>query len=452
MLLPGFPIPILGGANKPLIIASTTAGQSNSTSGVRSVSVSYPIGTQPGDLVVALATASGNGTLSDLAPRVVIPPEGWAPVVSAGARGIQTTGTGIAWQSAMRVAQSGDAGFTWQARSAHRLNVTLVTIRGAALPLDAVSHGIATAGGTLAGLTVSAQLATLLMMGGFSNANSTEPSITGPSGSIELLNYTQNSGHNGGLVNWMGYQYDVPAGGTGNKVWTEDSASNILAMLSLTYGSAGAWLYDSDVFTTSGSFEVPIDVTEVNILCVGAGGRNWPGTSGGQGGGGACAWSNGVAVTPGEALTVNVGQSLTWNTHNTDDCASYVKRGGTTLVLADYGRPATPTASPGVGIPGAGGLTTNSVGDSRVAGISGDNATNRGGQCGTPFGYMSAPPTNSRGIGLGVSGVYLTQVVGAAGGGANQHSSSDLDGSRGIVIISWGRNRGFGLTGGQRFI
>lgn len=448
----GLPIPIFGGSlsiQSPRIVASQSFGQSNATSGFRSVSVSYPSGTEPGDLVVALATAAGNATLSSSTFRAISGPEGWAPVTSSGsARNIQTTTGAIAWQTLMRVAQPGDNNFTFQAFNSNRLNVSLVVIRGAALPLDAISHSVVTSGGTLSGLTVLAERATLLLLGGFANNSTADPSVTGPGTAAEILSYTQASGHQGGSRNWAGHEYDVPAGATGNRVWTENSTSNILAMLSLASGSPGAWLYDKATIGVSTMFEVPEGVTSANILCIGAGGRNWPGTSGGQGGGGACAWSNGVPVTPGELLTVNVGQSLAWNTHNTDDCASYVKRGGTTLVLADYGRPATPTASPGVAIPGAGGLSTNSVGDSRVAGTSGDNAANTGGQCGTPYGY-TASAANQFGIGISAIGTFMQSDYGGIGAGANQLPSQDRAGSTGGVIITWGRNRSFGQSGGR---
>lgn len=448
MLLPGFPIPILGATNKPLIVASRTFGQSSSSSGSRSVNVSYPVGTQPGDLVIALASASGNATLSTINYRTIIPPEGWAPVTSSGAaRGIQTSTGEVGWHSMMRVAQPSDSAFQFSATNSHRLNVTLVTVRNAGLPLDAVSHGTATNLGTLPGLTVSSSIATLLLMGAFSNSTTTEPSITGPSSATELLNYTQNSGHPGGLVNWMGYEEDVGAGATGSRVWGENSASNVLAMLAIAAGTPSPWLYDKKIFTAPQSWQVPDGVTSVNILCVGSGGHGRAGSFGGQGGGGACAYSNNVPVTPLETLDVGVGVSLGENSHNTDACASYVRRGGVNLVLADYGKPAVrdPLSFPDVSIPGSGGAAANSIGDSLFSGTGGNSSTNNGGHAGMPFSHPISTTNMGRGLNTGsLSSLVMTATEGGHGAGSYQTSSDSVPGSDGVVIITWGLNRGFG--------
>ena len=452
-MLPGFPIPIMGGGlhGSPQVIGVRAFGQSGPISGARSVSVQHPVGWEPGDLIIALAVCSGNEPPSAFLIRTVVGPEGWAPIsTQAQARVAVTSGvttTGV--QILMRVAQAGDTTFSFLARACHRLNVTLMAVRGAKLPIDAVSMSRG-AGGTVGSADVVAELATLLLVGGFGANMSADPIVSGPVSATQLLSYAQGTGDPGGLRNWMGVEYDVAAGSTGSRVWTENSASNTLAMVAVENGIPGPWLY-GQARPELGTWKVPAGVTSVNILCVGAGGRSWQGTFGGQGGGGACAYTNGVAVTPGETLFVTVGESLAYNTHNTDECASYVRRGSTRLVLADYGRPAQPTGSPGFATPGERGLSTNCIGDVKISGGAGENTNNNGGQGATPYGFTPMV-AGAPGMGIGFQGqTFMQSTYGGYGGGAAQSEFSAPAGAPGLVIITWGMNRSFGLHGG-RFI
>lgn len=450
----GFPIPIFGhdGALLAEVIASQSYGQTSATSGSRVVDVSYPTGTEPGDLVIALAAAMGSSAPTFSSQRFIAPPEGWAPIAPSGARVIEISNPGVVWCSSMRVAQPGDSIFSFIANAANRLNVSLVTIRGAALPLDAVSHGIRTSGGTHSGLTVVGEHALLLLLGAFGNSSSVTPSVTGPGTSTEILSYSQGGSNPGGLVTWMGYEQDLPSGATGSRVWTRNSESNVMALLSLVAGSTGAWNYNKQVYTSSGTynFEVPSGVTSVNILCIGSGGCSYPGApgfAGGSGGGGAFAYSNGVSVTPGETLHVNVGQSLAYGSQNTAACASYVSRSGTPLVLADYGK-STSSAVAG----GAGGSGASSIGDVKGSGGNGNIIDGTGGSIGAFFSLPSTP-TGSSGQGLSPSlSTVLSTTAGGRGAGARQHLSNAVTGGDGIVIITWGMNRAFGVAGAERII
>jgi hypothetical protein len=71
----------------------------------------------------------------------------------------------------------------------------------------------------------------------------------------------------------------------------------------------------TDYTAGSAVFTVPDGVTSVDIIAVGAGGGAEAGRasygSGGGGGGGAVAWVNAVAVSPGDTMTVNVGDAGT---------------------------------------------------------------------------------------------------------------------------------------------
>jgi hypothetical protein len=93
------------------------------------------------------------------------------------------------------------------------------------------------------------------------------------------------------------------------------------------YGSPG--LYD---------FVVPAGVFSVCIACIGSGapgGTGGTSTTDGYGGsGGALAYRNTITTTPGETLTVRVGESSTGSGDSRD---SWVKRGSTLLVGAGGG-------------------------------------------------------------------------------------------------------------------
>ena len=90
---------------------------------------------------------------------------------------------------------------------------------------------------------------------------------------------------------------------------------------SIPVGQA-AW---SGVNTQSASWTVPAKVTEISAVAIGAGGNGSQGyvyssyTHGGTGGnGGNLAYSNGIAVTPGETLTIVIAPRNTKQTGNTE--------------------------------------------------------------------------------------------------------------------------------------
>jgi len=73
----------------------------------------------------------------------------------------------------------------------------------------------------------------------------------------------------------------------------------------------GSGVFGQESFTTPGTYSwtAPAGVYSVSVVCVGAGGTYSPGGGLGAtgGGGGALAYANNIAVTPGNTYTVVVG-------------------------------------------------------------------------------------------------------------------------------------------------
>ena len=117
-----------------------------------------------------------------------------------------------------------------------------------------------------------------------------------PTSNITLLSIQQEFGGaaaNRALKNYYGAAAGVPTSG---------------AIKFKDFAGKSADIVGSKLFTSSGTFTVPAGVTKVHVCCVGGGGRGSPvvdqARSGGTGG--ACAYKNNVAVTPGQQITVNV--------------------------------------------------------------------------------------------------------------------------------------------------
>ena len=170
-------------------------------------------------------------------------------------------------------------------------------------------------------------------------------------------------------------------------------------------------------FTTS--FVVPDSVTLISAVCVGGGGGGHPSWANAAGAGGALAWANDIPVTPGETLTLEIGNggAVGNNGGNTN-----LKRGGTLIFGAEGGRysgtsigtiaePLTGTVTPGNNSSGRGGLTSqNGYGGGGGAGGYSGNGGN--GAYGTT--YNTGNTFNQTGGGTG----------GAAGGGNGYGSST----------------------------
>lgn len=218
---------------------------------------------------------------------------------------------------------------------------------------------------------------------------------------------------------------------------------------------------------TTENFIVPPNVYNVHIICVsGPGGRGnvYNGVVDGQGGGGALAYANNIAVSPGDILVVSVGA---YRGYDLDGSDSYVSRYGTVVCHAGGGK--TAGGSQGgagglviVGTGGAGGKGGNwdtevggfggAGGYSGPGGAGGNGATHGspsyGGGGGGGAGYGG--PGGGVGVfGAGASGAGSSGAGGSPGGagsggsGTSYGAAGSYGGSHGAVRIIWGTGRSF---------
>jgi hypothetical protein len=197
-------------------------------------------------------------------------------------------------------------------------------------------------------------------------------------------------------------------------------------------------------YTTAGTytFVVPAGVTSISAVCVSGGGgpniRN----------GGRLSYSNSVATTAGESLTIVVGAQ---------EVASSISRSATTLIIAQG--------------PGAGGNTPG-IGDVvNLGGLAGTQGSG-GGAAGYSGSYAQAGNQGGYGAG-GENGVQATAGNGGGGGGGGEAGSTYIvegscsnpprtdssgpdgaGGGGGVGILGMGSSgaggaRGGGFTGGS---
>lgn len=267
-----------------------------------------------------------------------------------------------------------------------------------------------------------------------------------------------------------------------------------------------AAIQGQQAFTTSGAhdFVVPTGVTSISAVVVGGGGGGGgtnPTVTRGAGGGGGLAYSNSVAVTPGETLSIQVGVGGAGGASGSDGTAggaSYVARGAVVLIRATGGGggPTTGGGAGGAGdvgdtlrTGGAGGIDDASVGSGGggaagyggVGGVGGGpggpvggglgggggggyygDASTKGGGGGGGVGLLGtgANGTASTTLGIGggggsggADGTSATTDAGAAGGAygggggaANDDAAAGATGGVGAVRIIWGTGRSFPST------
>ena len=188
------------------------------------------------------------------------------------------------------------------------------------------------------------------------------------------------------------------------------------------YGKSNIVAFGAIEYTTAGTytFTVPSGITEIGAVCVGggAGARDWNLPYIG-GGGGALSYSNGIATTPGESLTVVVGiGNYSTTAPNLAGGDSYIARSGTNLILAKGGE----------GVSGAGGQASAGVGAVKYSG--GSNPIYGGSGGGGAAGYAGDGGNGGQGGAIGSGGNAGT---GGAGGGGG--SSGNIAGNGGGVGI-----------------
>lgn len=194
----------------------------------------------------------------------------------------------------------------------------------------------------------------------------------------------------------------------------------------------------TDVFTSSGTWVAPSDVTSVSVECWAGGGgggscNNFFGQSGngggGGGGGGAYSKLNTFTVTPGNSYTVTVGQggpgapfTASFGSFATDGGDSWFNSTGTVLAKGGKGGENVASATSAVS-GGVGGASASGVG----------NVKHSGGDAG--------------------GGVFPTSTSGGGGGGAGSTgdggSATGPTGGSGTTIGGGNGANGISGTGGQ---
>jgi hypothetical protein len=190
-------------------------------------------------------------------------------------------------------------------------------------------------------------------------------------------------------------------------------------------------------FTTPGSFlwTAPLNVTEVSVVTVGAGGGGAQGTFAASGaGGGGLGWRNRIPVSPGRTYTVTVGAGGTAGTNG--------GTGGDSWFIS------TNVVRGGGGLGGVAGGTTDRAGGTFVGegggngGIGGARrSTDSSGGGGGAGGY-----TGAGGRGGGISGDSLGGSGGAAGGGGWSGLSDTSGSGGGVGLLGSGANGAAGIN------
>ena len=188
------------------------------------------------------------------------------------------------------------------------------------------------------------------------------------------------------------------------------------------------------------SYVVPADVTSISVVTVG-GGNGGAGLFGIGGPGGALAYVNNIATTPGETLTVivGIGSGGSSGACGSPGGPSRLQRGGTDLVAAGGGTRATNTGGAViVGTGGSGGI--GGTGPGGGGGAGGYSGTGGNGGASGGAGTSGAGGAGGGGGGGLAPGGTATTCGGAGGGGV---------GILGLGSNGAGGARGVGGSGGS---
>jgi hypothetical protein len=244
-------------------------------------------------------------------------------------------------------------------------------------------------------------------------------------------------------------------------------------------------------YTTTGTYSwtVPAGVTSISAVLVGGGSGAYNAVSGTAGSGGALRWINDLSVTPGETITVVVGNGGNGATSVGTQSGGFssLSRGVTELIRAAQGASVANTSPIGTlvsgstsgagtgfiggGAGGAGATSTGGFGGGGAGGYSGNGGSGgaitasagTGGGGGGGGGSSSASGTGGPGGGVGIFGEGTSGVAGTGvasgtggaggngsgsatfggGGGGNQGAGGGTAGRAGAVRIVWGTGRAF---------
>ena len=183
------------------------------------------------------------------------------------------------------------------------------------------------------------------------------------------------------------------------------------------------------MFTTT--FTVPVGVTSMSAVCVGGGGGGSSSWASSAGAGAALAWANSITVTPGEVITVEVGNGGAALNHGSD---TKLKRADGSVIFGAEGgkygaytpshghaQPISGSVTPGNSASGRGGLTSASAygGGGGAGGYSGNGGNGIYGGNGTNSNTNNSVNPNANGTGGAASGGmgYPSSTYGFGGGG-----------------------------------
>lgn len=233
----------------------------------------------------------------------------------------------------------------------------------------------------------------------------------------------------------------VPAGTSGTNGPVPSSGA---ISISNFYGTTAFIPFGEAAYTTEGtySYVVPAGITQICAVAVGGGGANTTQDTGGAGGG-ALSYTNNIAVTPGETLTVVVGKAgakplnAIGNAAQITGGLSSIARGSTILLRA------APSPGIAVGQQGTPGLAAQGVGAVRYSGGFGKTSGNL-----SAGGGASGYSGNG---GNGGDGTILAQAGsgGGGGGGGRGQATRSNSGAGGVGIQGQGANGAGGQNVGQ---
>jgi len=209
-----------------------------------------------------------------------------------------------------------------------------------------------------------------------------------------------------------------------------------------TGGPTGQEIITNSAYTDlTSTWTVPANVTNVSVVCVGAGGY--------QGNGGALAWKNNILVTPGASIPYKVGQrGYTTNgryggdTWFVDEVTCFAP-GGQYAINAEY-QPAFVGDGGGQGRKGAGGYSGNGGVGANTTGHSGlPGEGGGGGGNGAHYSYGSG--------GGGGVGLYGQGASGQGGSGSNDTAATNGQGGSGGSSGPQGQYGGGGASNGSQY-
>ena len=178
----------------------------------------------------------------------------------------------------------------------------------------------------------------------------------------------------------------------------------------------------------SGTFTVPDGITEISVVMVGGGAGGHYSWASSAGGGGGLAWANNIPVLAGDTIDVYAGRGGDVGGHG---YASYIAKGGTTIIGAYGGQHSGTTYSTSYGTPYGGSITTNGTSHTITPG---NSSSGRGGLCssngygggGGAGGYSGNGGNGSYGSTNNGNNSYngTANGTGGAGGGGGGYDSS----------------------------